>query len=234
MSYRQYRPETFPPVVKNLLIINVLFYVAQLSLDNAFNLTDHFGLWPIQSPQFRPYQLFTHMFSHNPDDWAHIGFNLYSLWLFGKLLENRLGAKKFLIFYVVCGLGAAAAQMVVSYFQYEELLTYTRALDAQGYHREVMEIFETFKGYVIGASGAIMGLCAGMAYLFPNTELIMFPIPIPIRAKWLAIGYVAIDLYSGLRGSPADHTAHFAHLGGALTGFLLVLYWNKTNRKTFY
>lgn len=208
-DFKYHRPQAFPPVVKNLIIINVLVYLAQISIGRQFNLTERIALYPIQSPYFRPYQIATHMFAHAPNLFFHILFNMFALWMFGRVLENVWGPKRFLLFYFICGVGAAFLHLAVQYF-------------TGGY------------GPAVGASGAIMGILAAFAYLFPNTTLIIFPIPIPVKAKWAVLGLVAIDLYSGIANFSGDSIARFAHLGGALTGFILVLIWNKTNRRKFY
>ncbi|HET9747175.1 MAG TPA: rhomboid family intramembrane serine protease [Chitinophagaceae bacterium] len=215
MSFRYTRPDTFPPVIKNLLFINGLFFLASAFLlrdkvyfDNyeEYGLLGVLGLWPIGHENFRPYQIFTHMFTHA--DIGHIFFNMFNLWMFGRILENVWGAKKFLLFYLICGIGAAAAHLAVQY------LTggYTPA---------------------VGASGAVMGVMVGFAYLFPNTELMFIFFPIPIKAKWVVLLMIALDLFGGF-GRISSGIAHWAHLGGAATGFVLVYLWNKTNKKTFY
>jgi rhomboid-like protein len=137
---------------------------------------------------------------------AHIGFNMFALWMFGSILENYWGAKRFLQFYMMCGLLAGVAQLLL-----------------QGDY-----------GYAIGASGAIMGVMAGFAYLFPNTELYIFFIPIPIKAKYVVGGLIALDLFGGFWSTPGDTVAHFAHVGGALAGLIIVIYWNRTRKKDFY
>ncbi len=231
-EFRYYRPNAFPPIVKNLIIINALVYVAQLMF-KGFDLTYKIGLWPIQSTHFNPYQIATHMFAHDPTGIFHILFNMLVLWMFGRVLENVWGGKRFLIFYLVCGLGAAVAHLSVQYFQYQEILEQAQYYDSIGNHFVAQQIRD-LPAYAVGASGAIMGVMAAFAYLFPNTELFIMFIPIPIKAKWAVLGYVAIDLFSGISNVRGDNVAHFAHLGGALTGFILVLVWNKRNRKTFY
>ena len=206
------RPDSFPPVVKNLVIINAIVFILQqvfdrqMELNTGESLTMHLALWPIGSNFFEPYQLATHMFTHG--GFQHILFNMLSLYIFGRMLENIWGPKRFLTFYLLSGLGAAALHLLVTFI-------------TNGY------------APVVGASGAIMGLVAAFAYLFPNTEMYMFFIPFPIKAKWLAIGYVVLDLFGGLSNA-ASGVAHFAHLGGAITGFIIVLIWNKTNRRRFY
>ena len=232
-DFRYVRRDNFPPVVKNLLIINVLVFLAQKIFEQSFELTSKIGLWPVQSIHFRPYQIFTHMFAHSPNLIFHIIFNMLTMWMFGRILESFWGSKRFLFFYLACGLGAAIAHLTVQYFEYRELLDAADLLDNMGRHAQASQLRD-LPVYAVGASGAVMGIMAAFAYLFPNTELILFPIPIPIKAKWLVLGYVALDLFGGFGKIPGDNIAHFAHLGGALTGFILVFIWNKTNRKTFY
>lgn len=212
-NFRYTRPDSFPPIVRNLILINGIVFILQKVLDAQFlqngdemGLTGRLALWPVDSPFFQPYQIATHMFTHG--GFQHILFNMLSLYVFGRLLENVWGHKRFLFFYLVSGLGAAGVHLLVNY------LTHGGNIP------------------VVGASGAIMGLVAAFGYVFPNTEMYMFFVPFPIKAKWLAIGYVVLDLFGGINGG--DNIAHFAHLGGALTGFILVLIWNKTNRKRFY
>ena len=215
MSFQYTRPERFPPVIKNLLIINGLFFLAtEFVLKDKFyiegleqlGIKGLFALWPINDSHFRPYQLFTHMFTHA--DIGHIFFNMFNLWMFGRILENVWGPKKFLTFYLVCGIAAAAAHLAVQY--------YTGGFS-----------------FAIGASGAVMGVMVGFAYLFPNTELMFIFLPVPIKAKWIVAAMCAFDLFGGL-GYTGDNIAHWAHLGGAAAGFILVYYWNKTNKRTFY
>jgi membrane associated rhomboid family serine protease len=205
-DFRYYRPSSFPPIVRGLIIINVAVFIAQLLLDSTLDLTDRFALWPFGTPQFQPYQIATHMFTHGSI--GHIFFNMFALWMFGRELENIWEPKRFLFFYLICGVGAAVGHLAVQY------LTGTGAP-------------------AVGASGAVMGVLVAYGYLFPNTQLIIFPIPFPVKAKWAVLGYVAIDLFSGVSGR-GDNVAHFAHLGGALTGFILVLIWNKSDKKRFY
>jgi membrane associated rhomboid family serine protease len=202
MAYNNYRPsQRTTPVVLNLIIINALVFVAQMVFDSTWDLTNRMALYSYNSGLFEPYQLVTHMFAHG--GFMHILFNMYALWMFGSVLERLWGPKKFLIFYLVCGLAAGLTQMFV------------------------------VGGAAIGASGAIMGLLAAFAYTFPNTQFYILPIPFPIKAKYMAAIYAAIDLFGGFSGS-TDNVAHFAHLGGLVMGFILVIIWNKTDKKTFY
>ena len=193
------------PVVLNLIIINVLVYVAQMILDKTIGLTEKLALFSYDSGEFEPYQLVTHMFTHSPNSIFHILFNMYALWMFGTVLERVWGPKRFLIFYLICGLAAGVAQM-----------------------------FLVHNGVAVGASGAIMGLLAAFAYLFPNTEFFILPFPFPIKAKYMVAIYAAIDLFGGIHPGAADNVAHFAHLGGMVMGFILVIIWGKTDKKTFY
>ena len=148
------------------------------------------------------------------------------------MLENIWGPKKFLLFYLLCGVGAAVAHMSVAYFQYRPILEALEFAKATG-QTEYVEQLQSYGGYAVGASGAVMGVLVGFAYLFPNTELMLLFPPIPIKAKWLILGLVAFDLFGGL-GRTSDGIAHWAHLGGAAMGFILVFIWNRTNKKTFY
>jgi membrane associated rhomboid family serine protease len=202
MAYNNYRPsQKIPPVVLNLIIINAIVFVAQLAFDSSLGLTNILALYPYNSGFFKPYQLVTHMFAHG--GFLHILFNMYALWIFGSVLERMWGPKKFLIFYLVCGLAAGLTQM-----------------------------FFVTNAPAIGASGAIMGLLAAFAYTFPNTEFFIIPFPFPIKAKYMAAIFAAYDLFGGFAGG--DNVAHFAHLGGLVMGLILVIIWNKTDKKRFY
>lgn len=202
MAYNNYRPSRkIPSIVLNLIIINAIVFVAQLAFDSSLGLTNILALYPYNSGFFKPYQLVTHMFAHG--GFLHILFNMYALWIFGSVLERMWGPKKFLIFYLVCGLAAGLTQM-----------------------------FFVTNAPAIGASGAIMGLLAAFAYTFPNTEFFIIPFPFPIKAKYMAAIFAAYDLFGGFAGG--DNVAHFAHLGGLVMGLILVIIWNKTDKKRFY
>jgi membrane associated rhomboid family serine protease len=245
-NFRSASVDRFPPVVKNLIIINALVYVAQMMLDSQFAITEKLMMWPAMpgklhqllveqnlldsSQKFQPYQVFTHLFSHAPPPmFFHILFNMFALWMFGRILENVWGGKRFLFFYFACGLGAAALHLGMQYIRCEQLL--------QDFNNNDIASIKSHLGAVapaLGASGAIMGVMAAFAYLFPNTELYIMLIPVPVKAKWAMLGLAAIDLFGGVAKISGDNLAHFAHLGGALTGFIIVLIWNKTNRRTLY
>ncbi len=243
-DFKYYRPNNFPPVVKNLIIINVLVWIAEQMLESQYHIMERISLYPVMPERlhqilvsggvyasferFQPYQIATHMFAHGPI--YHILFNMFALWMFGRILENVWGGKRFLLFYLVCGVGAAACHLIIQYFRCEELL---HVLDTNPIDPRISTLIGA-AAPAVGASGAIMGVLVAFAYLFPNTELYIMFIPIPIKAKWAVLGMAAIDLFGGAANISGDNIAHFAHLGGAITGFILVLIWNKTNRKTFY
>ncbi len=216
------------PIVLNLIIINALVYLAQgLGGDQAS--TDLFALHHYKSDYFQPYQLVTHMFMHG--GFFHLFFNMIALWMFGSMVEKVWGPKRFLIFYFICGLGAAVFQLgsyAVDWWQVDQNIGQLNE-DLLNQYQTRLRMQAT-----VGASGAIMGVLAAFGYLFPNNELIIFPIPIPIKAKWAIMGLIAMDVFGGVVKVQGDNIAHFAHIGGAAIGFLLVLYWNKTNKKTFY
>lgn len=232
-NFRFTRPEAFPPVIKNLIIINVLVFLAQIMFKD-FGLTRKLGMWPIGTEDFKPYQVFTHMFTHSDRNPFHLVFNMFGLWMFGRILENVWGPKRFLTFYLACGLGAAAAHLVVGYFETKPVMDEIEKLHTLGMSQQAEDVYNFFIHPVVGASGAVMGVFVGFAFLFPNTPLYLMFIPVPVKAKWAIIGLIAIDLFGGVNPAQGDNVAHFAHLGGALTGFIIVYIWNKTNRKTLY
>lgn len=224
MSFQYYRPSnSLPPVIKYLIIVNAVVFILQMVIPI---LNDILPLYAIKSPYFKPHQIITHLFAHG--SFFHILFNMYSLYLFGKELESRWDSKRFLNFYLLCGMGAAALHLLVQHLFFQQALDATINNSAQ--QAELLNAI--YKSRALGASGAVMGVFAAYGYLFPNRELIVFPIFIPIKVKWIVLGFIAIDLFGGFSGT--DNIAHFAHLGGAITGFLLVYISNKTNRGTFY
>lgn len=218
------------PIVLNLIIINILAYLAQVAFggnEPLSRVTDLFALHHYKSEEFRPYQIVTHMFMHG--GLLHLGFNMFALWMFGSTVERVWGPKRFLIFYLICGIGAALTQMGSYAFDFY-------ALDQANLSAENYQQYQVLlrMNATVGASGAIMGVLAAFGYLFPNTQLFIMPIPFPVKAKWAIMGIIAIDVFGGISKVPGDNIAHFAHVGGALIGFLLVLYWNRTNKRTFY
>ncbi|MFP5471387.1 MAG: rhomboid family intramembrane serine protease [Bacteroidia bacterium] len=220
------------PVVKNLVIINALFYLAQLLLPSF---TEQFALYYFESDKFKLYQIATHFFMHSPDTFLHILFNMFALIMFGPPLERIWNAQKFLLFYFISAFGALFVHQAVMYFQVQELNELLMV-----YEEGSMEYYETLRSLksivftpMLGASGAIFGVLAAFAFYFPNTQLMLLFPPIPIKAKWLVLILVGFDLFMGIGNHSGDNVAHFAHLGGALFGFIMVLLWQK-NRSDFY
>lgn len=224
------------PIVLNLIIINVLAYMAQQMI-TALNVTEWGGMHYVFSSGFKPHQFITHMFLHDTKGFGHLFFNMFALFMFGTSLENFIGSKRFLIFYLICGLGSAVLTQLTIPFSAE---TFAKSADgvqtALANNASMAQVADAVKEQylMVGASGAIMGVMVAFAYLFPNTEMFIMFIPIPVKAKYVIPVFVLIDLFGGLNQTPGDNVAHFAHLGGAAVGFILVYYWNKTNRKTFY
>ena len=232
-DFRYYRPNAFPPVVKNLLIINVLVFLAQVTFQNNehFNIENMFALHDVRSVYFRPHQLLTHLFLHG--SFGHIFFNMFALWMFGQSLENHFGSKRFLIFYLVSGLGAAILHLAVLYFDLQPVWEAFRSLPPEQQAEIARSPAFKINIETVGASGAIFGCLAAFGYLFPNTMIYVYAL-LPMKAKWFVLIYAGLELWLGIRNSAGDNVAHFAHLGGALAGFLLVLFWNKTDRRRFY
>ena len=220
----QYSPTGFrvlPPVVKHLLIINALLFLASFTL-NRFNidLSKYLGLHFFLASDFMPHQLFTYMFMHA--NFEHIFFNMFALWMFGNTLENIWGSKRFLLFYIVCGLGAALCQEVVQFIDFEIRTSWNGLAILNDGMREVLNTWNT-----VGASGAVYGLLLAFGMLFPNSRIYLYFL-FPIKAKWFVIGYAVIELLSGFFSS--GNVAHFAHLGGMLFGLILILIWKKKGK----
>lgn len=223
---------SLPPVIKGLLIINVAAYIAQVTF--LPGLTEWGALHYWSSNLFKPHQIITMMFLHDPSSFWHLGFNMLTLWMFGTILENYWGSKRFLNFYMICGIGASVVTLLSVPFSASQFVHHhPEYLQSGDVFSQVVEQYKE-QYSAIGASGAIMGVMAAYAYLFPNTELYLY-FAIPVKAKYAIPCFILYDLVSGLGiGIKGDNVAHFAHLGGALIGLLLVLIWNKTNRKNFY
>jgi len=247
---QQYRPNSFsllPLVVKNLLIINGLFFLTTLVLQTQlnFDLSDKLGLHYPLSDDFQPWQLVSYMFMHG--SFMHLFFNMFALWMFGNTLENHWGPKKFLIYYMVTGIGAGIIQIIVTHFRLMSLYSEISAEDLNMVLNQGAEILQRGQNYsepvagkinllvnsvTVGASGAVFGILLAFGMLFPNTLLYIY-FAIPIKAKWFVILYGAVELYSGIANNQGDNVAHFAHLGGMLFGFILIKFWQKRSN-TFY
>jgi membrane associated rhomboid family serine protease len=236
-----------PPVVKNIIMINILMFLAYFAANSVFgiDLNSLLGLYFPKSEQFKPLQIVTHMFMHG--GFWHIFFNMYALFIFGPVLENVWGPKRFFIFYMVCGLGAAFTHESVIFFQYNHLIQSLSPGDLQVvlndgsayYHQgklfsePVMQSLQLLLNTpTVGASGAIFGVLLAFGVLFPNTQLMLLFPPIPIKAKYLVAGYGALELYLAVT-QPGSNIAHAAHLGGMLFGYLLIRYWRKTTNTLY-
>ena len=220
----QYSPTGFrilPLVVKNLLIINVLMFLATFTFERFnIDLTNIFGLHFFKASDFRIYQIITYMFMHA--NFGHLFFNMFALWMFGNTLENIWGSKRFLLFYMVCGIGAGLCQELVQYIEYVSKLS-EYAMVNTGKEVVPMSAYLNMMN-TVGASGAIYGLLLAFGMMFPDSRIYLYFL-FPIKAKWFVIGYAVLELIMGFGG--ADNVAHFAHLGGMLFGLLLILYWRK-------
>lgn len=246
-----------PVVTKNLLIINILVYIITIvfaqksgNAELANQLSAHY----FNSSNFEPYQMVSHMFVHSLSDFFHIIFNMFLLVMFGSHLERIWGAKRYFIFYFACGLGALALYNTIGVIEISKL---KNELISAGYQIDTLDFYiaegepnkikilsevtyKTVEEYYLmsissmaGASGAIFGLLAGFAILFPNTELMLLFPPIPIKAKYLIGGYLAFEIYNSYN-QPNDNIAHLAHVGGAVVGIIMVLFWRKFDKKNFY
>ena len=272
-----------PPVVKNLLIINGLMFLASLTFKSSIgvDLNDLLGLHYFQSEKFNIFQIVSYMFMHGSI--SHIFFNMFAVWMFGSAIENVWGSKRFLTYYLLTGFGAAIIHYITIYIDlvpvisqmeaiiyspnadaiigfanahpwgnyidsirypqiYEETLefynntlqTLNTSPNDSGTLRDASVFFQDYLRHylnlpnVIGASGSLFGILLAFGMMFPNMRLYMIFIPIPIKAKYLMIGYGAMELFSAIQDNPGDNVAHFAHLGGMLFGFIIVKFWEKT------
>lgn len=240
----QYRPSpllNLPPVVKNLLIINVAMFLILILAETFYNadLNRLLGMYSPLSDEFKPFQLISHMFMHG--GLGHIFFNMFALYMFGNVLEQVWGGKRFLTYYFVTGLGAAFLHILVGYFQAKSLMADMSPETVEAIKTEGLQAIREGKNYVnpdmarlnaimniptVGASGAVFGLLLAFGMLFPNAQLMLLFPPIPIRAKWFVMGYGAIELFLGF-SQPGSNVAHFAHIGGMLFGFILIYIWRK-------
>ena len=238
---------SLPPVVKNIILLNVIMLLADYAVKSVFgvDLTMVLGLYFPKSEHFMPVQIITHMFMHG--GFWHIFFNMYALYIFGQVLENVWGPKRFFIYYMVCGIGAAFIHESVIYFQYHKLMNIINpdqlqmVLDEGSLYFRQGKVFtdSTMQGLqlllnvpTVGASGAIFGILLAFGVLFPNTQLMLLFPPIPIKAKYFVFFYGALELYLAVT-QPGSNIAHAAHLGGMLFGYLLIRYWRKTTNTLY-
>lgn len=217
-----------PPVVKNLLIINIVFFIATLVFENlGIQLANILGAFYFNSPYFRVWQPITYMFMHG--GWAHIFFNMFALYMFGPAIEYYMGSKRFFNYYFITGLGALALQMLVQAFEVHGILgsfIFDPALQYNITPENVQKLRDIYAEPMVGASGALFGVLVAFGVLYAETSLYIMLIPIPVKAKYAVIGYIVIELYLGLSQHQGDSVAHFAHLGGALFGYILLKIWH--------
>ncbi len=232
-----------PPVTKNLLIINFIVWLAMFVLPGKIgaSLETYGGLHYWGASDFNPAQLLTYMFMHSTRGFAHIFFNMFTLWMFGNTLERTLGSARFLFYYLACGVGAALIQEITWALTWESTLVPLFANAAHMDFPEAREVLNSpamasqLKSYLnmfitIGASGAIYGILLAFGMLYPNVPLYLFFVPVPIKAKWMLIGMIVIELLIGMSDAAgrSDGVAHFAHLGGMIFGFFMIWYWKKS------
>jgi membrane associated rhomboid family serine protease len=265
---------SIPPVVKNILILNVLMFIVSITFEYAlkFDLARLLGLYYFRSEYFKPFQYVTYMFMHDTSGITHIFFNMFALFMFGRILEQVWGGKRFLIYYLVTGIGAAIIHTAVNWWTISSLQetaiafsntpspelfasflkenlpnasVYVNELkdkwflspENPNYIQEAVNIVQrvllnAMDTPTIGASGAVFGILLAFGMTFPNAELMLLFPPIPMKAKYLVIGYGLIELYAGVLNQAGDNVAHFAHLGGMIFGFLLLKYWGINKSKT--
>ena len=206
-----------PPITKNLLLINLSCYLADVVFQRyGIDFSRIFGLHYVTASEFQLWQPLTYMFMHA--NFSHIFFNMFAVMMFAPALEERWGGKRFLIYYLITGLGAAVVQEVVWALQLQPMLNSIDPMVAAKLANRVV---------TIGASGAVFGILLAFGWLFPEVRMFIMFIPIPIRARTLVIIYALIELFAGLAPTSGDNVAHFAHLGGMLFGLILILYWRK-------
>ena len=225
------------PVTKHLLLINLVVWLATLVFQqtNIIDLERWLGLHFWKGSHFNVAQLFTYMFMHDTRGIAHIFFNMFSLWMFGSLIERVLGSKRYLFYYISCGLGAAVAQELVWQFSWQGILAGSVSGPAAGSITDIINAINAGKAdftldqfynqlITVGASGAVFGILLAFGMIFPNMPMYIIPFPFPIKAKWVVLGYGAIELFFGISHTMSG-VAHFAHLGGMIAGIIMILYW---------
>lgn len=237
-----------PPVTRHLIVINLLIWVVEALVPSlGARIVELFGLHYIGASAFNPVQLVTSLFVHSPSTMMHVLFNMFTLWMFGRLLERVWGTKRFLIYYFVCGVGACVVQEGVWALTWEHDMysalgrlngmtaDSVRSMFSNATGEDLMmvkRVTEQFQSQMvtIGASGAVFGILLGFAFVFPNMPMYLFFIPVPIKAKYMVAGYAVLEFFLGVANMQGDSVAHFAHLGGLIFGFLILLWWKKTGK----
>lgn len=216
-----------PSVTKNLLVINFLAFIALLvgRQMSGIDLNDLLGLHFFMASNFELYQLLTYMFMHG--GWEHIILNMFMLWMFGSVVERMWGGKRFLFYYIFCGIGAGVMQEIAQFFWVYFMLDGQQALGIAESFSVMHQLSGQLNGLTtVGASGAIYALLLAFGMMFPNEKMFIIPIPVPIKAKWMVMGAIVVELFSAMAMS-GDNIAHLAHLGGMIFGFFLIRYWRK-------
>ena len=231
--------------VKMLVIINVIFFLGSYFIIKPDPAMQLFALWFVENPNFQVWQVLTHMFMHSLSSPMHIFFNMYALWMFGSAIENVLGQKRFLFFYFSAGLGAALIHTLVNYYHFNaasdaitslgfnaddiNLLLSEGSFDKKIPVETAQRLYDSFAVPAVGASGAIFGVLVAFGMMFPNAALGLMFIPIPIKAKYFIPALILLDLFSGVTGFSifGANIANWAHIGGALFGFIMMYYWKK-------
>lgn len=247
---------SMPPVTKNIIIINALIWLVEVISPQfgANGIIRHLGLHYVGASHFNPAQIITYMFVHDQHTFFHVFFNMLTLFFFGPMLERLWGGKRFLLYYMVCGVGAALIQEgvwaltwmneYIDFFSKANHLSHAEASElvrqmAEAGRSDLVSALDAMKNSMVtvGASGAIFGILLGFAFVFPNMPLYLFFIPIPIKAKYMVAGYAVIEFFFGVTGTMST-VAHFAHLGGMIFGLGLLLYWKHkgtlTGNRSFY
>lgn len=223
------------PVTRHLLLINILMWVATFVFEQTgvIDLNRWLGLHFWKGSNFNLVQFFTYMFMHG--GFTHLFFNMFSLWMFGSLLERVLGSQRYFLYYIICGLGAALVQELVWQFSWQSILagsvsgpaagSVTDIINAINEGRAAFTMNEFYNSMItIGASGAVFGILLAFGMIFPNMPMYIIPFPFPIKAKWMVLGYGLIELFFGISHT-MNGVAHYAHLGGMLAGIIMILYW---------
>ena len=234
-----------PPVVKNLLIINIICFLPSLFYSHGFAqegfdpVASAFGVYYFDSPHFRVWQPLTYMFLHG--GWMHIIFNMFALYSFGTAIEYIMGSKRFFNFYFICGFGAIAFQMLVQAIEVHSItgaFTLANPGSDSSYLQyglaNAQKLYGIYNGDMVGASGAIFGILIAFGMIYPNAELMIMFIPVPVKAKYIIPVYVVAEIFLGVGQFGGDNVAHFAHLGGAILGFLLVKLWRLQGPGNYY
>lgn len=237
--YNEYRPGGFgylPVVTKNIILINVVLFLATIVLQQTqgINLNEYLALHHHLAPSFKPHQFITYIFMHG--SFTHILFNMFGVFIFGQVLEQVWGPKRYLIFYILTGLGAAIVQYLIMHYEVSAVLAEVNGAIVSPFTSASEKAFLIEQKFnylnskaVLGASGSLFGLLGGFGMLFPNRYIYLYFL-FPVKAKWLVTGYALMELFSGLRNNPMDNVAHFAHIGGLVVGLIIVYIWRKQSR----